>query len=327
MLSAVQPTNKITLGNYIGAISNWVKLQHNYNCYFFAVDLHTITVRPDPKELLEQTYGTLATYLAAGIDPAQALIFCQSHVPEHAELAWILNCFAYMGELNRMTQYKDKSSKAGQNISVGLYDYPVLMAADILLYHTNLVPVGEDQKQHVELTRDIAIRMNNLYGGDLFTVPEVYTPSVGGRILSLQDPTAKMSKSDPDLNSAVYLTDTDDQIMKKFKKAVTDSGTEITDEEDKPGIRNLLNIQAALSGKTRAQIVEPYLGKMYGHLKIGTAELVIEKIGPIRDRAKEIQADRATLDTVLKRGALQAREKASKTLAEVYNRVGFIRKP
>jgi len=327
MLSAVQPTNKITIGNYIGAISQWVRLQNDYECLFFAVDLHTITARQDPQELRAQTYQTLATYIAAGIDPEAALLFCQSHVPEHAELAWVLNCYTYMGELNRMTQYKDKSAKSGANIPVGLFDYPVLMASDILLYQTNLVPVGDDQKQHVELTRDLAIRMNNLYGGDLFTVPEIYTPPVGGRVMSLQDPLAKMSKSDPDANSAVYMGDTNDQILKKLKKAVSDSGSEITDDETKPGVRNLLSIQAALTGKTRAQVAEAYAGKQYGHLKTSTAELVIEKVAPIRDRAEALQKDLGYLDSVLARGAIKAREKAARTLTETYKRLGFIPKP
>lgn len=325
MLSAVQPSNRLTLGNYLGALKNWVQLQKDYDCLFFAVDLHTLTVRQDPKELREQTYRAIATYLAAGIDPETATLFIQSHVPAHAELAWILNCFTYMGELNRMTQFKDKSLKQGQNVSAGLFTYPTLMASDILLYQTNLVPVGEDQKQHLEITRDVAIRMNNLYGDDLFTQPEIYTPPVGARIMSLQNPKVKMSKSDPDPNSAVYLSDTDDQIRKKLKKAVTDSGSEITYDEEKPGIKNLIDIQSAITGKTPSEIVAHYAGKQYGHLKVDSAEIVASAVGPIRTQADQFLNDRGYLDSILKRGAEIARERAQKTLSKVYDRVGFVR--
>lgn len=324
MLSAVQPTNLLTLGNYLGAIKNWVNLQKNYDCLFFAVDLHSITVRQDPKSLREQTYQTLALYLAAGIDPEEATLFAQSHVPEHAELGWVLNCFTYMGELNRMTQFKDKSAKE-KNISAGLFTYPVLMASDILLYQTDLVPVGEDQKQHVELTRDVALRMNNLYGADLFKVPEPFIPPVGARIMSLQNPSAKMSKSDPDPNSAVYLSDSDDQILKKIKRAVTDSGTDIMYGEDKPGIKNLIDIQSAITGKNPQDIVSEYAGKQYGHLKMGTAELVLATLAPIRDRAFQLMQDKGYLDSVMRKGAEKARQRASKTLAQVYDRVGFLK--
>ncbi|OFZ84028.1 MAG: tryptophan--tRNA ligase [Bdellovibrionales bacterium RIFOXYD1_FULL_44_7] len=324
MLSAVQPSNRLTLGNYIGALRNWVQLQQQYDCLFFAVNMHAITVRQDPKELADQTYRAIATYVAAGIDPDQATLFVQSHVPEHAQLSWILNCFTYMGELSRMTQFKDKSAKAGQNIGVGLFTYPVLMAADILLYDTNFVPVGEDQKQHLELTRDLAIRMNNVYGKDLFVVPEPYIPTVGGRIMSLQNPLVKMSKSDPDPNSAVYLNDSDDQIRKKVKRAVTDSGTEITLQDDKPGIKNLLTIQASLTGKKMDEIVRSYEGKQYGHLKVETAELVVQYLKPIRDKADELIKDKTFLDVLLKRGAQTARERAARTLARVFDRIGFI---
>jgi tryptophanyl-tRNA synthetase len=329
MLSAVQPSNRLTLGNYLGALKNWVSLQKDYDCLFFAVDLHTITVRQDPKELREQTYRMLATYLAAGINPDEATLFIQSHVPAHAELAWILNCFTYMGELSRMTQFKDKSAKEKgdkeKNVSVGLFTYPALMASDILLYQTHLVPVGEDQKQHVEITRDIAIRMNHLYGNDLFTVPQAHIPTVGARIMSLQDPLAKMSKSDPDPNSAVYLTDTDDQIRKKIKRSVTDSGNEITFEENKPGIRNLISIQSAITGKSPAEIVANYVGKQYGHLKVDTAEITTAAIQPIRDRTEELVSDKGYLDSLLKKGAEKARSRAEKTLETVYERIGFVK--
>lgn len=324
MLSAIQPSNKITLGNYLGAVKNWVQLGKDYDSIFFAVDLHTITIRQDPKELREQTYRAIAACIASGLDPEQVLLFVQSHVPEHAELAWVLNCYTYMGELNRMTQFKDKSAKQGQNIPAGLFNYPVLMASDILLYHTNLVPVGEDQKQHIEITRDVAIRMNNIYGKDLFTIPEPYIPPVGARIMSLQDPTTKMSKSDPDPNSAIYLDDSDDTIMKKFKKAVTDSGTEIAYDEKKPGVSNLIEIQAAITGKRPVEIVANYAGKQYGHLKIGTAELVISTLGPIRDKTAELLKDTSYLDSLLKSGAEKASERARKVLATTYDRLGFI---
>lgn len=329
MLSAVQPSNQLTLGTYLGALKNWVKLQKEYDCLFFAVDMHAITVRQDPKELRELTYLAIATYIASGIDPEEALLFVQSHVPEHSELAWALTCNTYMGELSRMTQFKDKSAKQGQNIPAGLFVYPVLMAADILLYRTNLVPVGEDQKQHLELTRDIAIRMNNAYGPKegpdaLFAIPEPYIPPVGARIMSLQDPTAKMSKSDPDANASVFLTDTNDQIIKKIKRAVTDSGSEITLEESKPGIRNLLTIQSAITGKSTDELVASYAGKQYGHLKVETAEIVAAAVGPIRDKAKEILADRAYLEGILKKGAERASERAQVTLKRVYDRLGFI---
>jgi tryptophanyl-tRNA synthetase len=324
MLSAVQPSNNLTLGTYLGALRNWVELQHQYDCLFFAVDLHAITVRQDPKELRRRTYEAIATYIACGINPENSLLFVQSHVPAHAELTWILTCFSYMGELNRMTQFKDKSAKQGQNIPAGLFTYPVLMAADILLYQTKLVPVGEDQKQHVELTRDLAGRMNNLFGDDLFTMPEPYIPRVGARVMSLQDPTSKMSKSDPDANATIFLNDSDDAIRKKLKRAVTDSGTEITLEEGKPGIRNLIMIQSAITGKKPEEIVASYVGKMYGHLKVDTGDIVASVVGPIRDRVQQILSDPGYLDGILKRGAERARERAEKTLNKVYERVGFI---
>jgi tryptophanyl-tRNA synthetase len=326
MLSAIQPSNNLMLGNYLGALKNWVKLQSQYDCVFFAVDLHAITLRQDPAKLREQTYRALATYIAAGIDPKQATLFVQSHVPQHAELAWVLTCYAYMGELNRMTQFKDKSSKQGQNIPAGLFTYPVLMASDILLYQTALVPVGEDQKQHLELTRDLAGRMNQLYGTDgdtLFKIPEVFIPPVGARIMSLTDPTVKMSKSDPDPNSCIYLADSDDVIRKKIKRATTDSGSEITYDPVKPGLKNLIDIQAAITGRKPDEIAASYAGKQYGHLKVETAEIVVTEIAPLRNRVDEIMNDRGTLQTILKEGAEAARSRAQATLSKVYDRVGF----
>ncbi len=325
MLSAIQPTNDPTLGTYLGALVNWVKLQSEYDCLFFAVDLHSITAdKPDPKELRELTYRSIASYLAAGISPDDATLFVQSHVPQHAELAWVLTCFAYMGELGRMTQFKDKSQKLGESISAGLFAYPVLMAADILLYGAHLVPVGDDQKQHVELTRDIALRFNNRYAEDLFVVPEPFIPPVGARIMSFQNPTAKMSKSDPDPNGPVFLTDSDDVIRKKIKRAVTDSGSEVTLSEDKPGIANLLTIQSAITGTPVAKLVETYRGKQYGHLKVDTAEIVVQAIGPVRDRATKLLADRSYLDDILRKGADKASARAQATLSRVYDRVGFL---
>jgi tryptophanyl-tRNA synthetase len=324
MLSAVQPSSGLTIGNYIGALRNWVKFQRDYECWFFAVNLHAITVRQDPKDLREQTYRAVATYIAAGIDPQHATLFVQSQVPQHAELAWLLNCYAYMGELGRMTQFKDKSQKAGENIPVGLFTYPVLMAADILLYDTELVPVGADQKQHIELTRDIAIRMNNAYGEDLFKVPQPMIPPVGARIMSLQDPTSKMSKSDPDPNASVFLSDSDDVIRKKIKRAVTDSGSEITDDDSKPGVRNLLSIQSAITGTSIAELVSQYAGKQYGHLKVDTAEMVVQAVGPLRAEAERLYAERTHLEKILARGAEKAREKAGQTLQRAYERIGLI---
>lgn len=332
MLSAITPSNNPTLGNYIGAIKNWVHLQHEYDCLFIVADLHAITVKQDPAELRARTYSGIANYIAAGLNPEQVTLFVQSHVPAHAELAWALTCFTNMGELSRMTQFKDKSAKQGAAIPAGLFSYPVLMAADILLYQTHLVPVGEDQKQHVELTRDIAGRMNGLFRcagstdpkDDLFRIPEPYIPKVGARVMSLQNPLSKMSKSDPDPNASIFLQDSNDVILKKLKRAVTDSGTEITDDESKPGIRNLLSIQSALTGRSIADLVTAYQGKMYGHLKIETAEIIIQTIGPIRDKTNAILADLGALDVILKKGAEHARERAAGTLAQVYERVGFI---
>lgn len=327
MLSALTPSNRITLGNYIGAIKNWVEMQKQHDCLFFAVDHHALTDRTDPKQLREWTYQAIATYIASGLDPEQALIFVQSHVPAHAELSWVLTCHTNMGELSRMTQFKDKSQKHGESIPVGLFGYPVLMAADILLYHTNLVPVGADQKQHIELARDLAIRMNNLYSGKqhpLFTIPEPFIPPVGAKIMSLQDPSKKMSKSDTDPHASVFMDDSDKDIEKKFKRAVTDSGSEITDDDSKPGVKNLLTIQSALTGKKIPELVASYQGKMYGHLKVDTANLAIETIRPIREKARELLSDRGELDRILKRGANRANERAAKMLRRVYEKIGFI---
>ena len=293
VLSAVQPTNQIHIGNYLGAIKNWVQYQNDYDCLFFAVDLHSITSgkRQDPKELRENTYRAIATYMACGIDPKKSTLFVQSQVPQHAELAWVLTCNSSMGELSRMTQYKDKSQKEGTHIPTGLFTYPVLMAADILLYNTHLVPVGDDQKQHLELTRDIAERMNYLYQENdtpLFVVPQPMIQKAGARIMSLQDPESKMSKSDPTPGGCVFLNDTDKEIEKKFKRAVTDSGTEVSADEQTAGIRNLIQIQACILGEDYNAVLSRYIGKQYGYLKIDTANITINAISPIREKTEDI---------------------------------------
>jgi tryptophanyl-tRNA synthetase len=266
----------------------------------------------------------MATFLAGGVDPNLCTLFVQSHVPEHAELAWVLTCNSYIGELGRMTQYKDKSKKAGANIPAGLFVYPSLMAADILLYQANRIPVGEDQKQHVELTRDLALRLNGAYQRELFVVPEPFIPAIGARIMSLQEPTKKMSKSDPDPKATIFLTDSNKQIEKKIKSAVTDSGSEISYGSDKPGVKNLIDIQCALLGETPETLVARYAGKMYGHLKADTAEVVISKLGPLRDEAERMLGDRAELDAALAIGASKARARARKTLDAVYDAIGLI---
>lgn len=310
------------LGNYLGAVRNWAKLQEQYDCLYCLVDLHAITVKQDPNVLRERTYEGLAILLAAGLDPDKNILFVQSHVRQHTELSWLLETHAYMGELSRMTQFKDKSAKQ-KNIGTGLFTYPVLMAADILLYQTNLVPVGQDQKQHLELSRDLAIRMNNTYG-ELFKVPEVYIPPVGAKIMSLQDPTKKMSKSDPDLNATVFLSDADDVIMKKIKRAVTDSGSEIVYSDEKPGVKNLITIQQAITGRSSDEIVASYVGKQYGHLKVETAELVVECIKPIRDRFQELLKDKPYLESIMRQGAERATPRAEATLRDTKEAIGFI---
>ncbi|WP_437733826.1 tryptophan--tRNA ligase [Sorangium sp. So ce1335] len=339
IFSGIQPSGRLMLGNYLGALKNWVKLQDDYDCLYCLVDMHAITVPQDPRGLRNRTYEGLAMYLAAGIDPARNIIFAQSHVPAHAELSWLLTCNAYMGELSRMTQFKDKSAKE-QNIGAGLFAYPVLMAADILLYQTDLVPVGQDQKQHLELARDIAIRVNSTYGdaetskdgtvtvkNPIFRVPEPYIPPVGARIMSLQNPSAKMSKSDADVNATVFLDDSDDTIRKKIKRAVTDSGSEIVfapEREDKAGVTNLISIQAAITGKDPHAIVEGYAGKQYGHLKVETAEIVVELLRPLRERHQALLQDKGELDRILAQGAERAAARAEPTLRRMYEAVGFL---
>ncbi len=324
VLSAVQPTNSPHIGNYLGAIKNWVPLLDQYQCIFFAVDLHSITVKQDPAELRENTYQAIANYIACGIDPKKAILFIQSQVPEHLELAWILTCNSSMGELSRMTQYKDKSQKHGAHIPTGLFIYPVLMAADILLYGTQYVPVGEDQKQHLELARDLAERMNNAYG-PLFTVPDPMIQKTGARVMSLQDPENKMSKSDPLAGATVFLNDSDKEIEKKFKRAVTDSGTEVSAENQSNGIKNLIQIQASFLNEDYDTVLNRYIGKQYGYLKIDTANVAINAIRPIREKTAEILKDRDYLDQILKAGREEAKRRAQILLNEVYKRVGFVR--
>lgn len=322
VFSGVQPTNRLMLGTYLGALRNWKIMLDAYDCIFCVVNQHAITVKQDPKELKRRSYETLAMYLACGIDPKKCILFLQSHVPQHAQLAWMLECHAYMGELSRMTQFKDKSAKH-ENIGTGLFTYPVLMAADILLYQTERVPVGLDQKQHLELARDLAVRMNNSYG-TLFKVPEPHIAPIGAKIMSLQDPTKKMSKSDEVPNATVFLDESDDEIMKKVKRAVTDSGTEIAFSDDKPGIKNLIMIQAAITGKTTDAIVAEYQGKQYGHLKVGTAEIIIECLRPIRERFQDFMKDTAELDRIFHAGAQAAGARAEKTLKKVSDALGFL---
>ena len=332
VLSAVQPTNNLHIGNYLGAIKNWTTYLDQYDCLFFAVDLHSITAEQDPKALRENTYLSIASYIACGIDPKKATLFVQSHVPAHAELSWVLTCFSSMGELSRMTQYKDKSSKHGTHIPTGLFTYPVLMAADILLYGTHMVPVGEDQKQHLELTRDLAMRLNNQFptndAGEkspIFVIPEPMISKLGARVMSLQNPDAKMSKSDPLAGACVFLNDSDKEIEKKFKRAITDSGSEIKAEEQTSGIRNLIQIQASFLNETYDAVLSRYIGKQYGYLKVDTANAAVNAIRPIREKTEEILKDRTYLDGILKAGREEARARAEKVLNEVYKRVGFIR--
>lgn len=322
--SAVQPTGCITLGNYIGAINNWLKLQDEYKSIFAIADLHALTVRQVPAEYRQRAVSFFAQYLACGIDPEKSIIYFQSHVPQHAELTWILNCFTYIGEASRMTQFKDKSAKHADNINMGLLDYPVLMAADILLYQTDYVPVGIDQKQHLELSRDLAVRFNNLYS-PTFTVPEGYIPKQGAKVFSLQDPTKKMSKSDPDVNATVSLIDSPDAIMRKFKRAVTDcDGFIAYDEKNKPGVSNLLTILEAVTGKSVENWVNELEGKGYAELKRITGEAVVEKLRPIQERYNQIIGDKAYIMEVAQKGALEAQKIARRTLSKVYKKVGLV---
>ncbi|HEX3186255.1 MAG TPA: tryptophan--tRNA ligase [Pyrinomonadaceae bacterium] len=320
IFSGAQPTGNLHLGNYLGALKNWVALQHEYESFFCIVNLHALTIPQDPKLLLEKTRDLARIYLAVGIDPQVSTIFVQSDVPEHAELTWVLNCVARVPELERMTQYKEKAKKQQENVLVGLLDYPVLMASDILLYQTDLVPVGNDQKQHLELTRDIAIRFNRDYG-ETFKVPNPYIPKVGARIMSLSDPLKKMSKSDDDPNSRVLLMDDADTVVKKFKRAVTDSGTEIRFDESRPAINNLLEIYHLATGKSQAEVEDHFAGKGYAQLKGELADVIIEFLRPFQQRVSEITDE--TLNHLLDQGREKASKIASATLTQVYQRMGI----
>lgn len=327
IFSGVQPSGLLHIGNYLGAIRNWVELQHTYDCIFCVVDLHAITVRQDRKELLARTIEVANTLLAAGIDPARSLVMVQSHVPAHAELAWILNTIAYMGELRRMTQFKDKTVGAeGESIGVGLFDYPVLMAADILLYQADAVPVGDDQKQHVELTRDLAERFNNSFGRT-FAVPEPIIRQEGRRIMGLDDPSRKMSKSAPSAANYIALSDPPDVIRRKIRRAVTDSGVEVRSGEDKPALTNLLTIYSLMRGEPMEAVEARFAGKGYADFKQDLAETVVRALAPFQARMRELEGDRAYTLSVLKDGAEQAEEIAARTLRRVRERVGLLPRP
>ena len=322
LFSGMQATGNLTLGNYLGALKNWVNICDEYECFYSVVDMHSITVRQDPAELRSRARKLLALYIAAGLDPVKNCIYYQSHVSGHAELSWILSCFTYMGELNRMTQFKDKSAKHADNINAGLYTYPVLMAADILLYQTDVVPVGKDQLQHLELTRDIAERFNGVYG-DVFTIPEAYLGKTGAKIMSLQEPTKKMSKSDENVNASVYLMDDPDTIMRKFKRAVTDSEARVAYNDMQPGIHNLIDIYSACTGKTPADIEKEFDGKGYGDFKMAVGEAVVSVLKPLQDEYDRIIKEKDMLDKVIKENAEKANYYATKTLRKVQKKVGF----
>ncbi|MBQ7266194.1 MAG: tryptophan--tRNA ligase [Firmicutes bacterium] len=325
--SAMQPSGVPSLGNYIGALKNWVNLQNDYDCVFAIANMHAITVRQEPAQLRKKTRDLLALFLAIGIDPEKNILYIQSDVTAHAQLNWILNCYTYVGELQRMTQFKDKSAKHEENINSGLLTYPVLMASDILLYKADLVPVGEDQRQHLEITRDIAERFNNLYG-EVFKVPEGFIPKVGARIMGLQNPTRKMSKSESDNeNNVIYLLDDLKVIANKIKRAVTDSDTEVRYSEDKPGISNLLNIYASVTDKTIEEAEADFKGANYGTFKSAVAEAVVERIRPIQEEFARISADKAYVDSVIEQGAQKAARIANKTLSKVKKKVGFPDRP
>lgn len=324
IFSGIQPSGNLTIGNYLGALKRFPELQSEYDCLYCVVDLHTLTVRQDPEALRQRSYALLALYMACGLDPEQTTLFLQSHVSGHAELAWILNCYTYMGELSRMTQFKDKSQKHADNINAGLFTYPVLMAADILLYQTDVVPIGQDQKQHLEIARDIAIRFNKLYG-DTFVVPEALIAKQGAKIMSLQEPDKKMSKSDTNVNNFVLLIEERDAIIKKFKRAVTDSGSEVRfDPDEKPGISNLLSIYAATRSITVEEAQAEFAGSRYGDFKIAVGTAVADMLAPIQAEYRRILDDKAYLDRVLKLNAQKAFAIAEETYRDVRQKVGFI---
>lgn len=323
LYSAVQPTNNLTIGNYVGAISNWVKLQNEYDCYFAIANMHAITVRQNPAELRQKTLSLLALYIACGVDPEKCVLYVQSHVPAHAELCWVLNTFTYVGEMERMTQFKDKSARHADNINMGLMDYPVLMAADILLYQTEVVPVGLDQRQHLEIARDIAQRFNNAYS-PTFNVPEGIYMKVGAKINDLLNPEKKMSKSAENINGSVFLSDDRDTVIRKFKRAVTDSGSEIKyDPENKAGVSNLLSIYSVFTGKSIEQAEREFAGRGYGDFKLAVGETVADFLAPLQAEQAKLLADKEYLNGILKSGAERASFKARKTLEKVYKKIGF----
>lgn len=321
--SGIQPSGNLTIGNYLGALKNFSEYSEKYKTFYCVVDEHAITVRQIPAELRKRTYETLALYLACGLDPEQNCLYVQSHVPAHAELAWILNCYTMFGELSRMTQFKDKSAKHANNVNAGLFTYPVLMAADILLYQTDVVPVGIDQKQHVELARDIAVRFNGVYS-DTFTVPEPIISKTGKKIMSLAEPTKKMSKSDENANAIVYILDDKDTVIRKFKRAVTDSDTEIKYAEGKDGINNLMTIYSCFTGKEFDEIEREFAGKGYGEFKLAVGETCADCLAPVREEFNRLLKDKAYLETVMKNGAAEAAYYANKTLSKVRRKVGFV---
>lgn len=323
LYSGMQATNSLTLGNYLGALKNWVNLNEEFDCFFGVMDLHSLTVRQNPTEFRQNARKLYALYVAAGLDPEVNCVYYQSHVPAHTQLAWILDCFTYMGELNRMTQFKDKSAKHADNINAGLFTYPVLMAADILLYQANVVPVGKDQMQHLEITRDIAERFNNIYG-DIFTIPEAYIGKSGARIMSLAEPTKKMSKSDENANATIMLLDDKDTIIRKFKRAVTDSDTEVRyDTEAKPGISNLMDILSAVTGKTLDDIQAEFAGKGYGDFKIAVGEAVANELAPLQAEYERLLKDKAYIEGCIKKNDEKAAYFANKTLRKVMKKVGL----
>lgn len=322
LFSGMQATGNLTLGNYLGALKNWITLSDEYECFYSVVDMHSITVRQDPATLRKRARALLTLYIAAGLDPEKNCIYYQSHVSGHAELDWILNCYTYMGELNRMTQFKDKAAKHADNINAGLFTYPVLMAADILLFQADVVPVGIDQMQHLELTRDIAQRFNGIYG-DVFTVPEAYIGKVGAKIMSLQEPTKKMSKSDENPNGSIYLMDDPDTIMRKCKRAVTDSEAQILYRDEQPGVKNLIDIYRACTNKTVDEVVKEFDGKGYGDFKMAVGEAVVSVLKPLQDEVARLEKDKGYIDSIIKNNAEKANYYATKTLRKVQRKVGF----
>ena len=322
IFSATQPSGRITLGNYLGALRNWVALQDDYNAIYCVADEHAITVRQDPAALRRQSLELYAQFIACGLDPEKSIIFIQSHVPQHAELAWVLNCYTMFGELSRMTQFKDKSASHADNVNAGLFTYPSLMAADILLYQADLVPVGEDQRQHVEITRNIAQRFNGIYG-DVFTMPGAYIPKVAARVMSLSEPEKKMSKSSPNENSFVLVMDKPEAIMRKFKRAITDSEGGIYRSPEKPGVTNLIEIYSAVTGMTPEAVENEFNGKGYGVFKPAVGEAVVEALRPIREETERLLGDKGYLETLYRQGAEKAAELANRTLRKVHKKVGF----